>query len=180
MILVQAGAGGVGVAAIQLGHRAGATVLATVSGAARADALRSRGLDHAIDHRAVDVGEAVSRLTYGRGVDLVVDPVGATLQASLALLRPEGRLVFVGNAGGSSLQLDVWPALQGNQSLLGVFMGSQFERPEVYQTVSKMLQQASEGELDVIVDRSFPLSAAAEAHAYAERHGRLGRIVLIP
>jgi len=179
-VLIQAGAGGVGIAAIQLAHRAGARVLATVSGTARAEALHSLGLDQAIDHRAVDVGETVLRLTAGQGVDLVVDPVGATLGASLAMLRPEGRLVFVGNAGGSSLHLDLWPALQSNQSLFGVFMGSQFEKPDVYRTVSEMLQQAANGELDVIVDRSFPLAAAAEAHAYASGGARLGRVVLVP
>lgn len=76
------------------------------------------------------------RLTEGRGVDLVVDPVGATLRSSLAVLRPVGRLVFVGNAGGSQLCVNVWPAMQANQSLFGVFMGSQFEKPEVSATIS--------------------------------------------
>jgi NADPH:quinone reductase-like Zn-dependent oxidoreductase len=179
-VLIQAGAGGVGIAAIQLAHRAGAKVLATVTGAARAEALLSQGLDHAIDHRSADVIETVLRLTEGRGVDLVVDPVGATLQTSLAALRSEGRLVFVGNAGGSNLQLDLWPALQGNQSLFGVYMGRQFEKPDAYQTVSQMLQQAAKGEISVVVDRSFPLAAAAEAHAYAEGNARLGRVVLVP
>lgn len=179
-VLVQAGAGGVGIATIQLAHRAGAIVFATVSGAERAEALLLLGLDHAIDHRAVDVSEAVLRLTDGQGVDLVIDPVGTTLGASLAMLRPEGRLVFVGNAGGSSLDLDLWPALQNNQSLFGVFMGTQFDKPDVYRTVSEMLRQAASGELDVIVDRSFPLAAAAEAHAYASGGARLGRVVLLP
>ncbi|WP_342240767.1 zinc-binding dehydrogenase [Inquilinus sp. OTU3971] len=142
--------------------------------------MLSQGLDHAIDHRSVDVIETVLRLTEGRGVDLVVDPVGATLQTSLAALRPEGRLVFVGNAGGSNLQLDLWPALQGNQSLFGVYMGTQFEKPDVYQTVSQMLRQTAKGELNVVVDRLFPLAAAAEAHAYAEGNARLGRVVLVP
>ncbi|HEV2553348.1 MAG TPA: zinc-binding alcohol dehydrogenase family protein [Bosea sp. (in: a-proteobacteria)] len=179
-VLIQAGAGGVGIAAIQLAHRAGATVLATVSGSQRAGDLLLRGLDHAIDHREVDVAEEVMRLTEGRGVDLVVDPVGATLRTSLAVLRSEGRLVFVGNAGGSNLQLDLWPALQANQSLFGVFMGTQFEKPDVYQTVSRMLAQAANGELDAVVDCRFPLAAAAEAHRYAEGSARLGRVVLVP
>lgn len=179
-VLVQAGAGGVGVAAIQLAHRAGATVLSTVSGAGRIDRLTALGLDHAIDHRAVDVVGEVARLTQGRGVDLVIDPVGTTLRTSLAALRPEGRLVFVGNAGGSTLDLDLWPALQANQSLFGVFMGTQFEQPDVYATVARMLEQAARGDLDVVVDRTFPLAAAAEAHAYAEGGSRLGRVVLVP
>lgn len=179
-VLIQAGAGGVGLAAIQLAHQAGATVLATVSGDRRAGRLVGLGLDHAIDHRAADVVDTVMRLTEGRGVDLVVDPVGTTLQASLAALRPEGRLVFVGNAGGSQLSLDLWPALQANRSLFGVFMGTQFEKPDVYSTVSRMLEQAALGHLKVIVDRTFPLAAAAEAHAYAQSGSILGRVVLVP
>ncbi|MGV1964080.1 quinone oxidoreductase family protein [Agrobacterium sp. 22-222-1] len=179
-VLIQAGAGGVGIAAVQLAHQAGAIVLATVSGGERAKRLTELGLDHAIDHRTTDVVDSVMRLTGRRGVDIVVDPVGATLQASLATLRPEGRLVFVGNAGGSDLHVDLWPALQANQSLLGVFMGTQFEKPEVYQTVSQMLEQAANGKLQVLVDRTFPLAAAGEAHSYAESSSTLGRVVLIP
>ncbi len=179
-VLIQAGAGGVGGAAIQLAHLVGATVLATVSGSERAERLVGLGLDHAIDHRLVDVVDTVMRLTEGRGVDLVVDPVGATLQDSLAVLRPEGRLVFVGNAGGAALNIDLWPALQANQSLYGVFMGTQFEKPDVYATVSQMLDWAVAGDIKVVVDRTFPLSAAAEAHAYAESNSILGRVVIVP
>ncbi|QGL96398.1 zinc-binding alcohol dehydrogenase family protein [Stenotrophomonas maltophilia] len=180
IVLIQAGAGGVGVAAIQLAHRAGATVISTVSGAERTHRLLALGLDHAIDHRAVDVVAEVARLTQGQGVDLAVDPVGTTLQTSLAALRPEGRLVFVGNAGGTKLDLDLWPALQANQSLFGIFMGTQFEKPEVHGTVTRMLEQAAVGELDILIDRTFPLAAAAEAHACAEGSSRLGRIILVP
>jgi NADPH:quinone reductase-like Zn-dependent oxidoreductase len=170
----------VGLAAIQLAHQAGASVLATVSGAERTERLLQLGLDHAIDHHATDVVDAVMHLTAGRGVDLVIDPVGATLQNSLAVLRPEGRLVFVGNAGGSKLSLDLWPALQANQSLFGVFMGTQLEKPDVYDTISQMLKWAAAGTVKVIVDRTFPLDAAAEAHAYAENNSILGRVVLLP
>ncbi|WP_240455590.1 quinone oxidoreductase family protein [Halomonas faecis] len=179
-LLVQGGAGSVGLAAIQLAHRAGSKVLATVSGADRAARLRAYGLDAAIDHRSEDVTAAVMRLTDGRGVDLVVDPVGSTLAGSLAALRPEGRLVFVGNAGRASLDLDLWPALQANQTLLGVFMGSQLEKPDVHRTVDDMLRLAATGELEVPIDRRFSLCEVAAAHAYAEGNAILGRVVLVP
>jgi NADPH:quinone reductase len=179
-VLVQAGAGGVGLAAIQLAHQAGATVLATVSGHERTERLFGFGLDHAIDHRSVDVVDTAMRLTEGRGVDLVVDPVGSTLQDSLAALSAEGRLVFVGNAGGAQLNVDLWPALQKNQSLFGVFMGTQLEKPDVYATISQMLDRSAAGTLKVIVEKTFPLAAAAEAHAYAESNPILGRVVLSP
>lgn len=179
-VLIQAGAGGVGVAAIQMARQSGATVLATVSGANRAGRLRSLGLDHAVDHRTSDVVEEVMHLTENRGVDLVVDPVGTTLKSSLAVLRPEGRLVFVGNAGGNALELDLWPALQANQSFYRVFMGTQLERDGVHATVTAMLGQAARGELSVIIDQTFPLAAACDAHAYAENNAVLGRIFLHP
>lgn len=162
-VLIQAGAGGVGLAAIQLAHQAGARVLATVSGEARAARLREFGLDHAIDHRREDVVAEVKRLTEERGVDLAVDPVGSTLAMSLASLKAEGRLVFVGNAGGASLTLDLWPALQANQTLSGVFMGTQFIRP-----------------VKVEIARRFPLAEAAAAHRHAREGQVVGRVVMIP
>ncbi|WP_287096029.1 zinc-binding alcohol dehydrogenase family protein [Mesorhizobium sp.] len=148
-------------------------------GVERAERLVGLGLDHAIDHRSADVVDMVMRLTEGRGADLVVDPVGATLQGSLAALRAEGRLIFVGNAGGSQLSIDLWSALQANQSLFGVFMGTQLEKPDVYLTVSRMLDLAAKEDLKVIMDRAFPLAAATEAHAYAEGNSILGRVVIV-
>jgi len=179
-VLIQAGAGGVGLGAIQLAHAAGATVIATVSGASRAERLKAMGLDHAIDHRTTDVAAEVRRLTQGRGVDLVVDPVGSTLRISLDCLRPEGRLVVVGNAGGGTLDLDLWPALQSNQTIMGVFMGSQFEKPDVHHPVGGLLDQAARGDLEVVIDKRFSLAEAAAAHRYAETEPVFGRVVIVP
>src|SRR5438094_6843825 len=78
-VLIQAGAGGVGLAAIQLAKRAGATVLATASSDDRLERLREHGLDHGINYTTEDFASAARRLTDGRGVDLVVDSVGTTL-----------------------------------------------------------------------------------------------------
>lgn len=179
-VLVQAGAGGVGVAAIQLAHRAGARVLATVSGADRAERLSKLGLDHAIDHRREDVAAATRRLTGGRGADLVIDPVGSTLAGSIAALRQHGRLVFVGNAGGPSLTVDLWPALLANNRLTGVFMGTELDREDVRHRVAGLLAGAARGELEVVIDRRFPLSEARDAHRYVEGRGVLGRVLMNP
>src|SRR5208282_4535938 len=83
-VLVQAGASGVGVAAIQLAKRAGAKVIATASSDERLERLKPLGMDHGINYRRDDVVKSVMGITHNRGVDLVVDPVGgATLQSSL-------------------------------------------------------------------------------------------------
>lgn len=179
-VLIQAGAGGVGIAAIQLARRAGARVIAISSGADRLAKLIALGADHVVDHRSDDVVAAVAALTDGKGADLVVDPVGTTLATSLRALRAEGRLVFVGNAGGGTLNPDLWPAMAANQSLLGVYTGPLYTRPEVSATVDRLLSDAADGVLDVVIDRSFALDDAAAAHDHAERGRPFGRVVMQP
>ncbi|WP_395943446.1 zinc-binding alcohol dehydrogenase family protein [Brevundimonas sp.] len=179
-VLIQAGAGGVGLAAIQLAHHAGATVIATVSGAERVERLKRLGLDHAIDYRANHVEETVKGLTAGQGVDLIVDPVGSTVRSSLTALRPEGRLVAVGNAGDGALEIDLWPVLQANQSVIGVFMGTQLEKPDIHASVSRLLDRAAVGEFEVIIDRRFRLDEIEAAHRYAQTTPIFGRVVVTP
>lgn len=179
-VLVQGATGGVGLATIQLAKHAGAKVIAVASEAPRLARLTALGADRVIDHRSGDVAQAVLDLTKGAGVDLVVDPVGSTLETSLRALAPEGRLIFVGNAGGGDLAVSLWPALQTNQSLLGVFMGTQFAKPEVFSTVDSVLADIAAGKLEALIDREFSLSQAAEAHDHAERGKPFGRVVMVP
>src|SRR5208282_1314874 len=92
-VLVQAGASGVGVAAIQLAKRAGAKVIATASSDDRLERLKPLGMDHGINYRRDDVAKSVMKLTDRKGADLVVDPVGgATLQSSIMSLAYRGRI----------------------------------------------------------------------------------------
>jgi NADPH2:quinone reductase len=122
-VLVQAGASGVGVAAIQLAKRTGATVLATASSDERLERLKPLGVDHAINYRRDDVAKSVMKLTNKKGVDLVVDPVGgATLQSSIMSLAYRGRISMVGAAGREAMTVDVSPLMAGNRSLTGVFL----------------------------------------------------------
>ncbi|UXT84557.1 quinone oxidoreductase family protein [Agrobacterium tumefaciens] len=179
-VLVQGAAGGVGLAAVQLAARAGATVIAVSSGEKRLETISSLGADHVIDRSSEDVVKAVQKITEGNGVDLVIDPVGATLPSSLAVLAPESRLVFVGNAGGGNLLVDLWPAMQSNQTLLGVFMGPVFERPRMRSTIDELLVALENREIEVRVERAFPLSQARDAHYFAERAKPLGRVIMEP
>ncbi|MBA5238017.1 zinc-binding alcohol dehydrogenase family protein [Pectobacterium aroidearum] len=179
-VLIQAAAGGVGLAAVQLASQAGATVIAVASGTQRRSRLLELGADHVVDRAENNVVDSVRQYTHGTGVDLVIDPVGTTLPASLSALAPEGRLVFVGNAGGGSLTVDLWPPMQSNQTLMGVFMGPLFERPEVRASVDDMLQAVAAGRIRIVIDRIFPLANAAAAHEFAETAKPLGRIVMKP
>jgi NADPH:quinone reductase len=179
-VLIQAAAGGVGLAAVQLARQAGAKVIAVASGGEKQARLGALGASHVIDRQQTDVTDEVLRLTGGRGADLVIDPVGSTLQASLSALASEGRLVFVGNAGGGDLDVDLWQAMQSNHTLYGVFMGALFERPAVHRTVDNLLGEAARGCLNVIIDRVFPLREASKAHEYAEFSKPFGRVVMTP
>ncbi|MBZ7107111.1 quinone oxidoreductase family protein [Klebsiella michiganensis] len=179
-VLIQAAAGGVGLAAVQLASQAGATVIAVVSGTQRRGRLRELGADYVVDRTKDNIVDSVRQYTHGTGVDLVIDPVGTTLPVSLSALAPEGRLVFVGNAGGDSLTVDLWPAMQSNQTLMGVFMGPLFARQGVRTSVDEMLQAVAAGRVTVVIDRIFPLANAAAAHEFAETAKPLGRIVMKP
>ena len=180
-VLVQAGASGVGLAAIQLAKRAGATVLATASSDERIERLRPYGLDHGINYRRDDVVQEVMRLTNKKGVDLVVDSVGGqTLQGSLLSLGYRGRVSMVGAAGREPMQVDVGSMMGGNRSLTGVFLGAEIGSDRVYNNIQRLIDEAARGELQVVIDRAFPLSRAAEAHAYIESRQAVGRVLLLP
>jgi NADPH2:quinone reductase len=181
-VLVQAGASGVGLAAIQLAKRAGATVYATASKDEKLLRLKALGLDHGINYTAGDFVQEVRRLTDGRGVDVVVDSVGGhVLAGSLHCLAYRGRCVTVGNAGREQGdRYDLSTLMGGNQSITGVFLGAEIATERVQRMISRHLDDVAAGRLAVIVDRTFPLSEAAAAHAYLESRQAFGRVVLIP
>ena len=180
-VLVHAGAGGVGLAAIQLAKRAGATVLATASSQDKLDRLLAFGLDHGINYRDEDFAEAVRRLTDGRGVDLVVDSVGSTLPGSMRSLAYRGRISYVGNAGREATAADVSSLMQGNQSITGVFLGAELIMGgRAHANIARLLGDVASGALRVVVDRRFALAEAADAHRYMEDRHAFGRVVLVP
>ncbi|MBS0491254.1 MULTISPECIES: quinone oxidoreductase family protein [unclassified Phenylobacterium] len=180
-VLVQAGASGVGVAAIQLAKRAGATVLATASSDERLERLKPLGLDHGINYAREDVVKEVMRLTDKKGVDVVVDSVGGpTLQGSINALAYRGRVSMVGAAGREPMVVDVGAMMGGNRQLRGVFLGAEIMTDRVHDNIQRLIDEAARGELEVLIDKVFPLSDAAGAHAYIESRAAVGRVVLVP
>jgi NADPH2:quinone reductase len=181
--LIHAGAGGVGIAGIQLAKRAGARVFATASSDDKLERLKELGLDEGINYATHDFVAEARRLTDGRGVDVVVDSVGATtLQGSIDVLSYRGRCVSVGDAGRASAeQLNIANMRGNNQTFSGYFMGAEmlfFPRPHAL--IAGHLDAIAKGELRVIIDRAFPLSDAAAAHAYIESRQSFGRVLLTP
>jgi len=179
-VLIQAGASGVGLAAIQLAKRAGATVIATASSDAKLERLREFGLDHGINYRDVDFAPAARELTGGQGVNLVVDSVGSTLTGSVQALAYRGRCTLVGQAGRDQQPFDAAMLMGGNQTLTGVFFGAEIITERVQTMVARHLDDVAAGRLRAVIDRTFPLAEAADAHAYLESRQAFGRVVLIP
>ena len=182
-VLIHAGAGGVGIAAIQLAKRAGARVFATASSDEKLERLKELGLDEGINYVTHDFVAEVRRLTDGRGVDVIVDSVGGlTLQGSLNALAYRGRCVSVGDAGRTSAEtVDISNMRANNQTLSGYFMGAElFLSRRPYAIVANHLEEIANGGLRVVSDRSFPLSDSAAAHAYIESRKSFGRVLLVP
>jgi len=128
-LLVLGGAGGVGLAAIQLGKALGARVVAVAGGADKVAACTQAGADEVIDHKAADFVAEVARLTGGRGVDVVYDPVGGdTTDRALKALAWEGRLVVIGFASGSIPTVKLNRVLLKNIAIVGLHWGAYFER----------------------------------------------------
>lgn len=182
VVLVQAGASGVGIAAIQLAARAGASmVLATASSDERLAKLKSLGLTHGINYDRDDVPTEVMRLTGGKGADVIVDPVGgSTLQLSILSLAYRGRLSMVGAAGREPMKVDVSTMMAGNRSLSGVFLGAEIGTDRVYNLIQGLIEDVAKGSLNVVIDRTFKLSEAADAHRFIESRQAVGRVLLVP
>ena len=180
-VLVQAGAGGVGLAAIQLAKRAGATVLATASSDDSRARLEAYGLDHGINYRDDDFAAAVRR-----------SPTAAASTSwstrSAPPCRPaSGRSPTAAGSPTSATPaatrspVDVSALMMGNQSIQGVFLGAELAIGDrAYDNVARLLGLVAAGELEVVVDSTYPLAEAAAAHAHVEDRQAFGRVVLVP
>jgi NADPH:quinone reductase len=182
-VLIQAGAGGVGMAAIQLAKQAGATVLATASSDEKLERLKEFGLDHGINYASQTFAERARELTDGRGVDLVLDSVGGqTLVDGIAALAYRGTLVSVGVAGRAGSNVEARSLWDKNNTLRGVFLTASLmnEFPRTHAMIGELLERVGRGEIQVVIDRTFPLADAAAAHAYIESRQAFGRVVMTP
>jgi NADPH2:quinone reductase len=181
--LIHAGAGGVGMAAIQLAKHAGATVISTASGDQKLERLKQFGLDHGINYVSEDFVERTRELTGGRGADVILDSVGGqNLVNCIGALAYRGTLVSVGVAGraGSNIEAkDLWAQ---NNTLRGVFLGAALltEYPRVHAMIAELFEQLASGAVRVEIARTFSLAQAAAAHAYIESRQAFGRVVMTP
>ncbi len=182
-VLIQAGGGGVGMAAIQLAKLAGATVISTASSDEKLERLKGFGLDHGINYASEDFVARARELTDGRGVDLILDSVGGeTLARGTGALAYRGTLVSVGVAGRGGSAVEARELWTQNNTLRGVFLGGALmsEYPRVHSMIGELIDRVADGEVRIEIDRRFPLAEAAAAHAYIESRQAFGRVVMAP
>jgi len=173
-VLVHAGGGGVGTAAIQIARLHGSRVFATVGSDDKAERVRGLGADAVINHRKADFLEEIRRLTGKRGVDVVIESVGQeTWDRSLKALARGGRLVTCGATSGYRGETDLRFVFSKGLSILGSTMGSRAELLRVARLVG-------ERRLRPVIDRVLPLERVADGHRAMAERSLFGKIVLKP
>jgi len=182
-LLVHAAAGGVGLAAVQIGKALGARVIATAGTAAKLEIARQSGADVLVDYRTEDWVERVKRVTDGHGADVIYDPVGGDVfDGSSKCIAFEGRLLVVGFAGGRIPSIAANRILLKNMSVVGVHWGmyQTLGSPLVDQWMSALLTMHGKGQIWPVIYKTYPLADAAKALAAIAARESYGKVVLIP
>jgi NADPH:quinone reductase-like Zn-dependent oxidoreductase len=183
-LLVHAGAGGVGSAAIQLGVAAGAHVIATAGGPDKVALCRKLGAEHAIDYLdQPDFAPIVNELTGGRGADVIFDPVGGDVfDRSRRCIAWEGRLLVIGFASDTIPTVKVNHLLIKNYAVLGLYWGPYRERaPELIRRAhDEVIDLLEAGTISPLVMATYPLADAAAALQSLAGRGTYGRLVVLP
>jgi NADPH:quinone reductase-like Zn-dependent oxidoreductase len=201
-VLIHAAAGGVGIAATQIARNVGAEIFGTAS-AAKHDAIKAQGVDHAIDYRNQDFKAEIRQLTNGEGVDVILDPIGPTsFRKDYRILRPGARLIMCGlseamNENGRSVKallssvlriptstMPWWNAgrmLNQNRGVFGLNLLSWWRRQGGMDRITApLLSDLESKRLSPVVARSFPFEQAGDAHRYLAERRNIGKVVLTP
>ncbi len=181
--LIHAAAGGVGLLLVQIAKQLGATVIATVSTEAKAALARKAGADHIILYSQTDFAVETKRLTEGHGVHVVYDSVGQnTFTQSLDCLRPRGMLALFGQSSGPVPPFD--PGILAAKGSLFLTRPSlhhyTLDRAELVQRTADLFAWVTTGKLKLRIDKTFPMSEAAEAQRQMETRKTTGKVLLIP
>ncbi|HYN39041.1 MAG TPA: NADPH:quinone oxidoreductase family protein, partial [Rhodospirillales bacterium] len=180
-VLVHGAAGGVGLTAVEIAKRIGATVIATASGAEKLSVAAAAGADHTIDSRAEDLRDQVKALTGGRGVDVVYDPVGGKLfEESLRCTANGGRILIVGFASGDVPQIPANILLVKNIAAIGYYWGAHKTVKPAWMRASfeELLSWLAAGRLNPLVSQTFSLDEAPEAMQALKARRTTGKVVL--
>jgi putative PIG3 family NAD(P)H quinone oxidoreductase len=182
--LVHGGGSGIGTAAIKQVKAAGGKIVVTAGSAEKCAACRALGADLAVDYRTGDFVAAAKELTGGRGVDVVLDSIGAPyLEKNLSALAIGGRLVEIGLMGGAKGEVNLGVVVAKRLSIVGSTLRA---RPVAEKAaivagfLGRFGRELEAGALDPVVDRVLPMERAADAHRAMKASEHFGKIVLRP
>lgn len=183
-VLVNAASSGVGVAALQLAKLFNAKPIIGVSGdSAKLEKLKPLGMDHGINYRTENFADAALKLTGGKGVDIILDHVGASqFQDNLRCLALKGRLVSIGRLSGNNSEINLDFLAMRRLQLIGVTFRTRTmeERAEIARRfTADVLPALADGRLKPVIDKVFPLKDALAAQNYLASNALLGKIVLM-
>jgi putative PIG3 family NAD(P)H quinone oxidoreductase len=182
-VLIHAGAGGVGSASIQLARANGARIFSTSVGK-KLDHLQKFGTHRGIDYQTEDFAEVIKNETNGRGVDVIVDFIGAPyLERNVRSLADGGRLIQVGIMGGTeNAKLPLDRVLHGHLQIIGTVMKSRQQSVKhamIHRFAERWSRHFEEGVLSPVIDSVFPLAKAADAHRRMESAFNVGKVILV-
>ncbi|MFZ0544572.1 MAG: NAD(P)H-quinone oxidoreductase [Candidatus Promineifilaceae bacterium] len=181
-VLVHAGGSGVGTAAIQLAREAGATSFTTAGAEEKLAACRELGAALAINYKEEDFLERVQAATNGKGVDLILDPVGANyLERNLMALKPNGRMVLIGLMSGAKTELNLGLVLGKSLRIIGSRLRSRPLTEKIAitrQFQSRFWSLMENGMIMPVVDTVFPIAQAQQAHQYVRENRNTGKVIL--
>ncbi len=181
-LLVHAVGSGVGISALQLAKVAGCKVFGTAGSREKLSRAEELGLDCGINYKEQDFEEVVLAETGDRGVDAILDMVGAPYwEKNTKCLAPTGRMIVVGFMGGANAEVNLGTLLSKRLRIFGTALGPRPLEDKVILTRDfgkNVLPLFSSGRLKPIIDRTFPLEEAGQAHAYMEANKNFGKIVL--
>jgi putative PIG3 family NAD(P)H quinone oxidoreductase len=181
-VLIHGGTSGIGLTAIQLTKAFGAIVFATAGSAEKTAFCRTMGADHAIDYKTQDFSAEVWRITEKRGVDVVLDMVGADyVERNLRSMATDGRLAQIGLLQGNRADIDMRPIMVKRLTVTGSTLRASPAARKVALAEAlraKVWPLFAQGKLKVVVAQTFPLAEAAKAHALMESGALIGKIVL--
>ena len=183
-VLIHGGGGGVATSAIQLckGLSPDTEIFVTAS-SGKLDRVRAQGADHVIDYREQDFAEEIRRITNKRGVDVILDHIGAKyLEANMKSLALGGTLMLIGVMGGIKAELNLATMMVKRQRIIGSVLRSRpiTEKAAIIdQFETAVMPLFAAGTIEPLIDARFPLKDAAEAHRLMEKGGHFGKIVLV-
>ena len=182
ILLIHAGASGVGTAAIQLAKSVGARVLITAGSDAKLTACQKYGADVAINYKSQDFAEVIRSGFFESGVNLIIDPIGGSyLQKNLAVLAENGRLVSIGLLGGRTAEVDLAVVLGKSLRLIGSRLRHRplSEKIRIIDSFQKRFRPLfDDGRLVPVIDSVFPVWDAHSAHDYVRRNENIGKVIL--